>query len=443
MPERQVITALTGTAAPLLTVNAANRPELDFASFFLPREWKKTVPFVIDYVHLDPNNMNTTQTLSSELRFELPKQANVLSDLILEVNLPPMIVNTPGATIAYSDWLGFALIEHFNIFFGANHTYNRRSMDLYLRVRQTMGIERLESIRKQVYGDQTTAARTALFVNGTQDSPLLIPLFLPFCDDPMMSLPILCLSQKTAFQLQTKPIPSLIYNPSNSTYTANGATTFRLLLQQIHTTGPEGEFLLDLSRHPSGISYMIHQNVRQSDNDFASLTPNARWSQQLAGITKPIKNISFGLIPTRFVNNTGFNEYFFFNPNPPAPIPPGMTPYTPIRGFDIIANGLVIMRFQRRTYNSYHIYDLFHKGFAGEDIYTENYAWWPHAINVASGYLDWTNLNNPTLNIDFGVGGTGIDPINPAIPQSLRLIVNAEDYNFWFFKGGNWTRTFN
>jgi len=27
--------------------------------------------------------------------------------------------------------------------------------------------------------------------------------------------------------------------------------------------------------------------------------------------------------------------------------------------------------------------------------------------------------------------------------QQLRLIINALDYNFWFFKGGNWTRTFN
>lgn len=442
MPERQVITALTGTAAPLLTVNAKNRRELDFASFFLPREWKKAVPFVIDYTYLDPAG-GTNNTWGSELRYELPKQANLVTDLILEVNTEPHGIITPGGVIPYSDWLGFALIEHFKITFGANQVYERKPYDLYIRARKTLGIERLESLRVQVQGDRTTAQRAALFVNGTLEEPLLVPLYLPFCDDPMMALPILCLSQKTNFELKTQALANIIQNIAGATFTSNGFPTFRLRLQQIHTTGPEGEFLLDLSRHDSGISYMIHQAVRQEYDVIQNAQALARQYIPLAGITKPIQSLTFGLIPDRFVNKTGYNDYFFFNPNPPAPVPAGMSPYAPLIGFEITANGLTICRRQRRTYNIYHIYDMYDKGFAGEDLYTENYSWWPHAVNAAMGYLDYTNLNNPTLVLELGANGTGLDPINPGVAQALRLIVNANDYNFWYFKGGNWTRTFN
>lgn len=441
MPERQVITALTGTAAPLLTVNAANRKELDFASFFLPREWKKACPFVIDYAHLDPCGGN--QNWGSEFRFELPKQANLVTDLILEVNLEPHAITNPAGVISYSDWLGYALIDYFQIRFGSNMVYSREPMDLYIRTRKTLGLERLESLRQQVRGDQTTAQRSALFVNGSKEEPLLVPLYLPFCDDPMMALPILCLSQKTSFELRTKALENIIQNLPGYQFASTGFPEFKLRLQVIHTTGSEGEFLLDLSRHPSGISYMIHQNVRQEHDIILSSEAKARKTIALSGITKPIQALTFGLIPNRFVNKTGYNDYFFFNPNPPPPVPPGMSAYAPLVAFEITANGLQICRRQRRTYNIYHIYDMYDKGFAGEDLYTENYSWWPHAINSAMGYLDFTNLNNPQLILDLGVDGTGVDPLNPAVPQELRLVVNATDYNFWFFKGGNWTRTFN
>jgi hypothetical protein len=442
MPERQVITALTGTAAPLLTVNAANPRELDYGSFWLPREWKKCCPFVCDFQRLDANGQSS---LDVEMNFELPKICNCVNDLIIEANFPSNTVTPLGATISYSDWTGFALMDYFSIHFGANQVYFRRPLDLYLRVRKQLGIERLESIRQQVYGDRTTAQRTALFQNGTGHSPLLIPVYLPFSDDPMMSLPILCLSQKTRFVFRTKPLVNFIQNivPGGATFVTNGMYDFHLLCNVIHTTGSEGEHLLNLSRQASGIAYMIHQNARQEDSDYASEVTNFEIKQQLSGITKPLVSLSWMLIPTRLVNNSGFNNYFFFNPAPPLPIPFGMNPYSPILTWEIIANGLVIQRRIRRTYTTYHIYDMYDKGFAGEDIYTQNYSQWPHSVNTAMGYLDYTNLNNATLNITLGVGGTGVDPIVPTMAQQLRLIINALDYNFWFFKGGNWTRTFN
>lgn len=440
MPERQVITSLTGTAAPLLTVNAANPRELDFAALFLPREWKKVTPYVTDFQRILPNGQSA---LNQELQYEVAKLANLVTDLIIEANLPPITVAPVGAPVSYSDWLGFALQDFFRVHFGSNLVYDRHPLDLYLRVRKTLGIERLESLRQQVFGDRTTAQRQTLLQNGTGNSPLLIPLYLPFCDDPMMALPILTLSQKTRFIFKTKTLNDFIYNPIGATVTPNGPFEFNLLLQVIHTTGPEGEKLLDLSRHPAGISYMIHQHVRQESN-IANTATNFRQRVPLNGITKPLVSISWMLIPERMLSGAGnTHDYFFFNPQPPLPIPPGMNPYSPILEWRIDANGLEVQRSIRRTYSTYHMYDLYDTGFAGEDIYTQNYAWWPHAINAATGYLDYTNLNNPSLEILFGVGGTGVDPVNPQLAQVLRCLINAKDYNFWFFKGGNWTRTFN
>ena len=79
----------------------------------------------------------------------------------------------------------------------------------------------------------------------------------------------------------------------------------------------------------------------------------------------------------------------------------------------------------------------------GDELFFQNYTIQPLAVNAALGYLDYTNLNNPTLYVTFGVGGTGTDPDEPLLPQKLRLIVIGFDYNFWFFKSGNLARAFN
>jgi hypothetical protein len=441
MPERQVITSLTGTVAPLLTIDTNNATELDQASFHLPREWKKSSPFVTDDVSIQPTGQSG---LNLELNFELPKLATQVVDMILQVDLPPYTVAPLGAQASYVDWLGFALIDYFRTNFGSNQNFSTEAYDLYFHMRKSLNLERLDAVQRMVYGDTTTAQRSALLLNGTTTgSPLLVPLWQPFSRDPMNALPLVTLSQKTRFVLKTQPLQNLVNLAAGATVATLGQVGLTLLLTVAHTSGNEAAKLLELSRDDDGIAYMIHQHVRQNGDDFSSTQTGFVINCKLAGLTKPLKQFTWALIPTKLINNTGRNDMFFFNPQPPAPIPAGMTPYSPIVNWNVDANGQIIQRTVIRDYTRLYKYMEYQDGFAGEDVFTQQYARFQHAVNAATGYLDYTNLNNPTLRITLGVGGTGTDPDVPANPQSLRVVINAEDYNFWFFKSGNWSRTFN
>lgn len=442
MPERQVITSLTGTVAPLLTVDASNNSELDQASFHLPREWKKTSPFVTDDISISPTGQSN---LNLELNFELPKLATQVADMILQIDLPPFTVTPAGNPASYVDWLGFAIIDYFRTNFGSNQNFSTEAYDLYFDMRKMLNFERLDAVERMCYGDTTTAQRTALLLNGTTPgSPLLVPLWQPFSRDPMNALPLVTLSQKTRFVLKSQPLQNITVLPTpGTTLATTGNVNFTLLLTVVHTSGPEATKLLELSRDDDGIAYMIHQHVRQNGDDFASTQTGFVINCKLAGLTKPLKQFTWALIPTKLINNTGRNDMFFFNPQPPAPVPAGMTPYSPIVNWSVDANGQIIQRTVLRDYTRLYKYEQYQDGFAGEDVFVQQYAKYQHAVNASTGYLDYTNLNNPVLHITLGVGGTGTDPDTPANAQSLRVVINAEDYNFWFFKSGNWSRTFN
>lgn len=435
MPERQVITSLTGTVAPLLTINTTVPAQLDAGSFFLPRNWKKCAAFVDDDVIL---NSTGQSNLNQEIAFELPKQATQVTDLILSVATPPVTVTPAGNPANYVDFLGWAFIDYFRTVFGSNLVYDSQAYDSYFDYRKNYGIERSDAIDQMVYGNSTTATRAALLLNGTQPGQeILIPMCQPFSLDPMQALPIVSLSQKTRFLLRTNALANITQTPvAGTTLAYTGIFEFLIRLNVIHTTGPEADMLLELSRDVDGISYMMHQHMRMNSDTFANVQTGYVINSKLSGISKPIKDITWALIPTKMINNTGRNDSFFFYANPPPPFPLAQTPYSPIVSWWIDANGLTIQRAVPRNYSRLYKYFYYYEGFAGEDVYTQSYTRFPLANNACGGYLDYTNLNNPVLHIVLGAGGTGLDVDNNANPQQLSLIVNARDYNFWYLKSG-------
>jgi len=445
MPERQVITALTGTAAPLLTVDVSIVEELDYASLFLPRPWKKSAPFVMDVFKLDPLGQYGLTSLSNqEINFELPKCASLVDDVILEVNLPAHTITPLGSSVSYTDWLGLAIWRRMEFRYSAQNVFVIEPQDEYLRIRKTLGTERLDSMRTRCYGDQTTAQRQVLFTNGTGKNPILAPLYFPFGDDWNMSLPIVDLSQKTRYSLHLRNLNDVIYNPTAATVVNQGPYEFRLIFSIIHTTGDETAMFIALAEEPTGIDYMIHQHIRQEfQRAVLPGLAGQKIHQELNQVNRPLVYLNWCMIPTNLINNSGTNDFFFFNPNPPLPIPPGMNPYTPILAWKIEASGQIIQREVRRTYTTLYNYDRYNKGFSGEDSFDQMYSIYPHCPNAACGFIDYANLGNARLEIELDVGGTGFSVSNPAMPQNVTVIVNAKDYNFWFIKGGNITRVFN
>lgn len=443
MPERQVITSLTGTAAPLLTVDSSNPAALDYSSIWLPRQWKKSTPFVTDEVtvpSLTPSGLNL------EMSFEIPKFGHMIYDVAVHHNLAPRVVNAPAVLGFYVDHLGYAIVDYFRIYFASNHVYERQAYDLYFRYRQLYSEEKRDVINRLILGDRTIAQRTASFVNGDQ---MYTDMMLPFSDHFNMALPIVVLSQKTRFVYRTKPLANIVNSQPvgiGSVSTApNQQDNIELVVKVVHLTGTEADMLCDMARSDPGIAYMIHQEQRQTCDEIGSIVPNFQAKIKLSGITKPIMSLAWALVPTKLVNDTGRNDMFYFAPTPDiGPTPPGAANYTPIVSWAIEANGQTIQRIIERIYSKLYNWYKFNEAPGGDEIFVQNYSMYPHSVNSACGYLDYTTLNNPVLTINFGVGGTGIDPdVGGTTPQQLRVIVIARDYNFWFLKSGNWSRTFN
>lgn len=444
MPERQVITALTGLVTPLLSVNSSDPRKLDETSLFLPRTWKKTPVFVTDDIVLEPLGQSLMNT---EIAFELPKMAHFLLDLAVQKISPPHTIAPVGAVPGYVDHLGFADIDEFKILFGSNLTFTRTSYDLYFDFRTGYTQEKQFNINYLVRGDLTAAQRNADLVNGVTT---ITDLNLPFSKLCSQALPIHCLSQKTRFTYKSKPFLSIVQGQNvipNTTMVPNGIYDYKLLLRVAHVTGTEAQLVLAQSRAPDGVSYHIAQNVRQESDDITTAT-NSTQNIRLQSITKPIRFLRWALVPRRLVDNSGFNDFFFFRPDPDpvgpfGPVPAGMNPYTPIQNWSITANGNIIQRQITRDVDRMWYWYHKHEAIGGDEIHEQNYAEYPHAVNANTGFLDYTNLNNPVLSITFGIGGTGVDPILPNTVQTLRLIVNCEDHNWWVIHAGNWVRSLN
>lgn len=440
MPERQVITSLTGTIAPLITVDTGNPANVDAASIYMPRMWKKTTPFVKDDLTLQPQGVST---MNQELAFEVPKFAHFILNLWVQKNAPTHTIAPAGNPAFYVDFLGYADLDYFRLNFSSNLNYERRKYDLYFNYRTSKTDEKQATEDYLVRGNQTIAQRSADLANGVQT---ITDMDMPFTRHLTQAYPLFTLSQKTRLVMKSVPFLDEINTPiAGTTVTPNGPYDYQLLLRVAHVTGDEADIVLDMSQAREGISYLIHQNVRQeSDNNITSTATGAPINIRLPNITKPIRFLRWALIPTRLNNNTGFNDVFFFAPTPLiGPVPPGMTAYNPIQSWSITANGQIVQRLVTRDVTRMAYWNLFHESRGGDEIQEQNYTEYPHSVNANVGYLDWTNLNNPVLTINTGVGGFGLDPINPLVAQAMTLIVNCEDINFWYFHAGNFTRAFN
>lgn len=439
MPEKQTITALTGTVAPLVTVDTSDADRLDYNCMFCARQWKKTTPFVIDNLIIEPLG---TSLLGVEMSFEIPKLATLLSDMVLTCNVPPVTITPPFAQAAYVDYLAYAIIDTFKINFGSNQLYVREGLDLYVDKVYALGIEKSDAVDKMVQGNKTLAQRNGFLQTG---GSLITPLNLPFSSHQSMALPLVTLSQKLRFTFKSRALQNITTLPAavpGTVLTPQGPFDFKLKILVVHPTGDEAANLLKMSQQSDGIAYMIHQNVRQNSDDFQSFQNNYEINCKMSGITKPLKVAYWGLIPTKLQNDTGTNDFYCFTPQP-TPVPVGMSPYSPVDHWSIEANGQIIQRAVTADYNQVYQHQMYHESFVQRGLFFQTYSEYPHSVNAACGYMDYTNLNNPVLKVTLGLGGTGPDPYNPLVPQSLRLIFNCLDYNWLFFKSGNCSRTFN
>lgn len=434
MPERSLLTTLAGAVSPLITDRST--PEaIDENSVWLNRDWGKCTDYLKEDLVMDP----PSSVMNQESAWEIPKLAHLISGICLELTLPPATVVPVGAPVSYNDFTAYALLDYFNIIFAANLNYNRQDNDLIFHYYKALNGFVRGAVDQLVGGNLTLAQRSLDVVNGRT---YFLDMFLPFESSPSMALPLTTLSQKLRFVFKSKPLANFLFNPTGATVTQVGVPQFRLRMKVVHLTGDEGDMFMDLSNDKFGLSYLIHQNIRQVAQ--FSATGAQEIAIPLTGIVKPIKNLYFALIPEKLRNNTGRNDQFFFTANPTVgPVPPGLTPWGGIIDWRVESNGLQIQRPLPNVYNRIGDHYKYNpQSPYGQEIYELEFSEMPHAPNTNKGYMDFSNLNNPILYLRTGPGGTGADPDVPANPQVITTIVNAKDFNFWYIKNGNFTKAF-
>lgn len=457
MSERSVINTLAGQAAPLLTSDVRDTSSIVQHSLFQPTEWSKATPFVIDELRVPANNPFGFQ---ADINFEYCKTATLLGDLAMELIIPPhQITNTlnpqqPVGDAYFVDHLGYAFIDTFTTNYAQNRVMEHNKYDLYFRYRQRHTRETQEHYNVIVFGDQTTQDRRVLLQQGTpQGQPLIVPIDYSFSFAPNESLPLVSLSQRVRWTLRSEAFSNLVVRPldGSSTVTALGNWSVNLLLTLYHVCGAESDHFLNMTNDIDGLTYMIHQGQIQKSNLLAFTQSNVTQTIQLNNINRAIKNLKWALLPVHLQDNTGRNDYFMFNPQPPLPLPPGpgvapgMAPYNPIIQWGLKATSLIIQRTKDNHFDRFYQRRRLFPSPPGESIFEQSYSLYPLALNSSLGFLDYNNLCNPNLEILFGVGGTAIDPddVTQTQPQRLLLIVWADDYNFWYLNRGNWVRAFN
>lgn len=456
MPERPVISTLAGQASPLLFDDVREKLRVLQVSPFTPLMWDKCTPFVVDHVRV---GSNTPFGWGNDVNFEFQRLASVLLDSALEIKLGPTQVtnglvpaNPPGQAY-YVDHLGFAFINTLELHFGQNKVFDHDKYDLYFHYRERHAREIVDLYDDCIYGDKTTAERTQLLLNGTPEGkPLIVPLDYIWDGYTKGSLNLLCLAQRMRWVLRSESLSNLVVRPLDGTTNIAQATlpVVTLLLTVGHVSGAENDvMLLSTNSDSAGITQMIHQSQRQYSQVISTVANNAAPYVPINNFGRALKQIRWALLPFHLQDNTGRNDYFMFAPQPPAPIPPGpgvapgMAPYTPVVNWRIEANALVIQRTIENLYSKAYLRKNIYPSPHGEEIFFQTYSLLPLAKNCAYGMLDYNNLPNPQLIIQLGTGGTGIDPDDGVSPQRLLVIIHADDYNFWYFNRGNWTRAFN
>jgi hypothetical protein len=454
MPERNVINCLAGQASPLLFGRVDQTAAIMSHSLFHPRKWTTSTPFVIDHIKVPSNS---SFGFGQDVNFEYTKSASLLLDVALEITLPAATItntvnpaNPPGQAY-YVDHLGYAFIDNLTLYYGQNKVFDHDKYDLYFKYRERFPNEIRDHVNDVVFGDKTTAERTALLVNGTPaGQPLIVPLY--YIDRPDAAVPLISLSQRLRWTLKSELLNNLIVRPTDGTATVTlpqGGVQVQLCLTVAHVTGAEADHMLSLTNGEAGLTYMIHQCQRQYTNTIATTQGNRTIAVQLNNFNRALKIVRWALLPFHLQDNTGRNDYFMFQPQPPLPLPPGpgvnpgMTPYNPIISWNITATGLIVQRQILNLYSKTYLRHFWSPASPGEEIFFQAYSIVPLLVNSSCGMLDYNNLPNPVLNIELGPGGTGTDPDNALLPQTLLIILSADDYNFWYFNRGNFTRAFN
>jgi hypothetical protein len=354
-------------------------------SAFTHKNWNALTNYIKDWKEYsvgDPDGPGTTR------KWRLFRETDFLSKCVLKVVIPTP-GGTPGTYHRFHNWTGFDLIDTVTTKYTGQEPHDFRGEDMY-KIFRTNFDERTRQAWSNLMAGDTSDAERDLLAAGTQT--LYIPLFLLFfAHSTHAALPNGALANDVIVQVKFKQAQDIL----NTDYTSPTVTwTSTLKTYEYHVTTIERGVHLAEAETEHGILWHAFQNQYSNGNLIPSGTTS--WTQPIRGITGPIVEmyVTFWQSADRTAG-TGTA----YNTDP--------WNYQVWQDITIIAdNNRELVHKKDFAESQYLLLPEHHTGAPGEPIYNHSFALLPEDKWLCTGSIDFTNLNNPQLVINFPAATT-------------------------------------
>lgn len=345
-------------------------------SAFTHKNWNALTNYIKDwkeYSISDPDGPGTIR------KFRVYRETDFLAKCVLKVVIPTP-GGTPGTYHRFHNWTGFDLIKKVTTKYTGQEPHDFTGEDMYKILRTNFDEKTRHSWAQLMAGDTSDLERDALAA-GTQT--IYVPLFLLFfAHSTHAALPNGALANDITIQVEFKTAGEVL----NTDYTAPTVSwTSTLKTYEYHVTTIERGVHLAEAETEHGLLWHAFQNQYCNDNLIPS--GSTSYTIPIKGITGPIVEIY-----VTFRRNSDRSTSYAYDP----------WNYQVWQDMKLIADAnRELIHLKDFAESQWLLWPEHHTGMPGEPIYNHSFALLPEDKNLCTGSIDFTNLNNPQLVVNF------------------------------------------
>ena len=174
-------------------------------------------------IESQPMYFDGTPDFGKRITCLVPRRGDLLSQIILEVTLPALYLNSnpltptvPGDPVSYVDSIGHALIQEISIEIGEQEVDRQNGEWMEIWSSYTTTSDKLDGFKNMIgKGDGFPSNGYPIDASGQK---FYIPLRFWFCKNPGMALPLIALQyHPVRINLTLRPLNQLYYSPNLTT----------------------------------------------------------------------------------------------------------------------------------------------------------------------------------------------------------------------------------
>ena len=387
-------------------------------AIFMPKQWSRMPRHAKDVKEIQPVNgaaYNTT------LVFDIPENAELLTDLHLEIETGTADASASATAAAWVNGLGYEIWESMELVSGNEIMQTLFSEDckLFDSLHNTIRDDDRDAVL--YYQGRSLAQRQADAPAGIlQNQSLVIRVPFYFTKSLRQALFLPHFERNLRVRIKIRPIESLVYADAATALANVSGFQAQLRADYMHLEQLHRSELLDLFVD-NAVPYLIGDHQRHRQERF---TRDAKASQvyqlQLRNLRGPIAALVFGvraLVDADQSNSTQLRA-------PDA--------YLPFTSYAVQDSNSTIVPTQTFNYDQYVERRRHWEGPVGNNIAAHTFARLPMREDEATGSANFRNYFNATLLIDVSNLAAG----------DYSIDVIAQLRNWVTHKGGTAVRTF-